>query len=169
MKRWYPPGRFLIREIEKEFHWQRYPESHRTVLRDISWHSYLTKHSPTRRYCEWTYGQIAERVGLSRNQVGRIMRRLMADGLIYRWYAGDSGSNTPDGRPRAPRYELPASRGMINWWKRVRKRVRVKVKKRIRRLRKSGGGAEGVREPRGFPCQVSPGDPRIRPGPKSRK
>lgn len=41
--------------------------------------------------------------------------------LIYRWYAGDSGSTTTDGRPRAPRYEIPASKEMITWWRRTRK------------------------------------------------
>lgn len=165
VKHWFPPGKFLPRQIQYNPQWQRYPESHRAVLRDLCWHSYLVRRSPTRRYCTWTYGQIAERVGLSRIQVLRIMHRLMADGLIYRWYAGDSGSNTPDGRPRAPRYELPASNGMLNWWKRVRKRVRVKVKKRIRRLRKRRGGPGRRGDPRGSCRQVTRGDPRSPPGP----
>jgi len=165
MKHWFLPGRFSPKEIEKNPAWQRYPESHRAVLRDVCWYSYLTKHSPTRRYCEWTYGQIAERVGLSRVQVGRIMRRLMADGLIYRWYAGDSGSNTPDGRARPPRYEIPASNGMINWWKRVRNRLKGKAKAKKSRYRNRRSGAEWDGDPQGFPCQVSPGDPRGSPGP----
>ena len=165
MKRWFLPGRFLIREIEKEPHWQRYPESHRAVLRDISWHSYLVKRSPTRRYCEWTYGQIAERVGLSRNQVGRIMRRLMQDGLIYRWFAGCSGSDSPDGRPKPPRYELPASRGMINWWKRVRKRLKIKAKAKKSRYQNRGSGPVREKDRRGSQSPGFPGDPKAPNGP----
>ncbi len=83
--------------------------------------SYLTKRSPTRRYCEWTYKQLGEQIDRSRCQVQRIMKRLMESKLIYRWYAGDSGSNTSTGRPRPPRYEIPASKEMITWWRRTRK------------------------------------------------
>ncbi|MBA7666602.1 hypothetical protein ES703_74683 [subsurface metagenome] len=167
MKHWFPPGRFLPRDIEKDPSWQRFPESHRRVLRDICWHSYLVKRSPTRRYCQWTYGQIAERVGLSRVQVGRIMRRLMEARLIYRWYAGDSGENTPDGRPKPPRYELPASRGMINWWKRVRKWLKVKAKAKKSRLKIRGGGSEREETSRVLSRLVSPEGSRSPPGPNS--
>ncbi|GAI79251.1 unnamed protein product, partial [marine sediment metagenome] len=120
MRRWFYKDHFKPRDIEKVPAWVRYPESHRKVYRFLCWHSYLTKHSPTRRYTVWTYQQIADHVGLSRIQVLRIMHRLMDDLLIYRWYAGDSGSTILDGRPRPPRYELPASKGMIYWWGRVR-------------------------------------------------
>ena len=126
MKRWFYKDHFFPRDIQKNPDWIRYPESHRKVYQFLCWHSYLTCRSPTRRYCEWTYGQIAKHVKLSRNQVGRIVRRLMRDRLIYRWYAGDSGSQTSDGKPRPPRYEIPGSRGMINWWKRVRKVIKKK-------------------------------------------
>lgn len=165
MKHWFPPGRFLPREIEKDPSWQRFPESHRAVLRDLCWHSYLVKRSPTRRYCQWTYGQIAERVGLSRVQVGRIMRRLMGSSLVYRWYAGDSGENTPDGRPRPPRYELPASRGMLNWWKRTRKRRKIKPKLKKSRSQKRQGGPVREKDHRGSQSPGFPCEPRVPRGP----
>ena len=120
MKRWYHPNHFLPREIQHDPIWQRLTESDKKVYRFVCEHSYLTSRSPTRRYCEWTYGQIGQHVGLSRIQVLRIMQKLMVARLIYRWYIGDSGSNTIDGRPKPPRYEIPASRGMIWWWRRIR-------------------------------------------------
>ena len=120
VKRWYHPNHFLPREIQHDPIWQRLTESDKMVYRFVCEHSYLTSRSPTRRYCEWTYEQIGQHVGLSRRQVLRIMQKLMKARLIYRWYIGDSGSNTIDGRPRPPRYEIPASRGMIGWWRRIR-------------------------------------------------
>jgi hypothetical protein len=46
------------------------------------------------------------------------MKQLMQKGLIRRWYAGDSGSTRAGSGPRPPRYEIPASIGMVNWWRR---------------------------------------------------
>lgn len=121
MKPWYIKDHFLPREIERDPFWQKLPESHKKTHRFLCYHSYLTSRSPTRRYCEWTNKQIAEHVGLSKRQVQRIIHRLRAGFLIYRHYDGDSGSTSLTGSPRPPRYEIPASRGMSNWWKRTRK------------------------------------------------
>lgn len=117
MKPWFTRGHFLPRDIERDHVWQRLNESHKKVYRYVSEHSYLTQKSPSRRYCEWTYKQIGEHVGLSARQTRRIMKELMRTRLIYRWYKGDSGANGNGERPRSPRYEIPASRGMVIWWR----------------------------------------------------
>jgi hypothetical protein len=49
------------------------------------------------------------------------MKEIMDSMLIYRWYAGDSGTTTATGKIRSPRYEIPASKEMIAWWRRTRK------------------------------------------------
>lgn len=84
--------------------------------------SYLVERSPNRRYCEWTYKQIAKNTGVSYGQVRKVMVRLMETTLVLRWYAGDSGSTRPGGSPRPPRYEIPASAGMVGWWRRDRRK-----------------------------------------------
>lgn len=118
MKRWFLPGRFLPRDIERDPPWQNLSEGGKRVYRDLCEHSYLKTNSPTRRYSYWTYGQIAERVGLSRSQVKRIVKELMRARLVIRWYRGDSQGKKKTGGPRPPRYELPASRGMVIYWRR---------------------------------------------------
>lgn len=120
MRRWFLKDHFAPVKIRDDPAFFNAPRSYQKVYLLLCRRSYLTQKSPTRRYCEWTYKQLGEQAGLKKRQVGTIMRYLMRNYLIYRWYAGDSGSNTLDGKPRPPRYEIPASRGMINWWRRVR-------------------------------------------------
>ena len=117
MKNWYVKGHFLPREIERDPCWQKLSEGGKKTYRFLCENSYLTSHSPTRRYCYWTYNQIGERVGLSRRQVANTVKELMRTRLVVRHYWGDSGSSKITGRPRAPRYELPASRGMVIYWR----------------------------------------------------
>ena len=117
MRRWFSPGHFLPREIEKDPTWQKLSKGGKKTYRFLCEHSYLTQRSPSRRYCQWTYKQIGEHVGLSRRQVANIAKELMRTRLVIRWYRGDSAGNKTTGRPRPPRYELPASRGMVIWWR----------------------------------------------------
>ena len=117
MKRWFSPGHFFPREIERDPCWQKLSEGGKKAYRFLCENSYLTQRSPSRRYCQWTYKQIGKRTGLSRRQVASIVKQLMRTRLVIRWYRGDSGASTTVGRPRAPRYELPASRGMIIYWR----------------------------------------------------
>ena len=117
MKRWYVKGHFLPREIERDPCWQKLSEGGKKTYRFLCEHSYLTSSSPTRRYSYWSYKQIGERVGLSRRQVARIVKQLMQTRLVIRWYRGDSAGNRTGGGPRPPRYELPACRGMIIYWR----------------------------------------------------
>ena len=126
MSRWFLKDHFSPAAIRYDPAFFNAPQSYQKLYLLLCRRSYLVRHSPTRRYCEWTYRQLAEQVGLKERQVGTIMRYLMRNYLIYRWYAGDSGTTTPNGRPRPPRYEIPASRGMINWWRRVRRVLKVK-------------------------------------------
>lgn len=127
MKRWYLPGHFLPREIERDPSWQKLSEGGKRTYRFLCENSYLTSSSPTRRYSYWSYKQIAERVGLSRVHVKRLVKGLMRTRLVIRWYRGDSRGNKETGGPRVPRYELPASRGMVIHW-----RHGLKSKKRPR-------------------------------------
>lgn len=117
MKHWYLPGHFLPREIERDPSWQKLSEGGKKVYRFLCEHSYLTQHSPTRRYCYWTYEQISEQTDVSRIQVRRLVKELMRTRLVLRHYKGDSGTTVSRGVPRAPRYELPASRGMVLYWR----------------------------------------------------
>ena len=117
MKHWYLPGHFLPREIERDPSWQRLSEGGKRVYRFLCENSYLTTKSPTRRYCYWTYNQIADRTKLTSRHVATIVKELMRTRLVLRRYKGDSGTTLSRGRPRAPRYELPASRGMILYWR----------------------------------------------------
>jgi AraC-like DNA-binding protein len=117
MKNWYLPGHFLPREIERDPAWQKLSEGGKKTYRFLCEHSYLTSNSPTRRYSYWSYAQIGERVGLSRPHVKRIVKELMRTRLLLRWYRGDSEGNPDTGGPRVPRYEIPASRGMVIHWR----------------------------------------------------
>lgn len=118
MKRWYFKGHYAPREIDHDRAYKNQSKSSRKIYHFLCKESWLVKKSPTRRYCEWTYKQIGERVGLKPRQVGTLVRRLIRTGLIRRWYAGDSGSRKRGGSPRPPRYEIPASIGMVSWWRR---------------------------------------------------
>ena len=117
----YPKDHFAPARIPYDPAFQDLNKTDRKLYLLLCRRSYLTKRSPHRRYCEWTYKQLGKQIDRSRSQVKRIMKRLMENMLIYRWYAGDSGSNTSTGRARPPRYEIPASRGMVKWWRRTRK------------------------------------------------
>jgi len=117
MKRWFSPGHFLPREIERDPCWQKLSNGGKKTYRFLCENSYLTSHSPTRRYCYWTYNQIAKHAGLSPRHVRRLVKEFMRTRLVIRRYRGDSGSSKTTGRPRAPRYELPANRGMIIYWR----------------------------------------------------
>ena len=120
MRRWFHRDHYIPREIERDHPWQRLSEGGKRVYRDLCENSYLVTRSSTRRYCYWTYKQIAERCGLSTRHVRRIVKELMRTRLVLRHYKGDSGTTLDRGRPRAPRYELPASRGMIIYWRHYR-------------------------------------------------
>lgn len=118
MKSWYHRGYFCPREID---HDRAYKDLRKSTRKQYHWlcsNSYLVKRSPTRRYCHWTYAQIAKATGWSHRQTQRNMTQLIEAGLVRRWYAGDSGSKTTKGCPRPPRYEIPASIGMVSWWRR---------------------------------------------------
>ena len=125
MKHIYPKNHFSPARIPYNPAYQDLNKTDKMLYLLLCRRSYLTRRSPNRRYCEWTYEQLGQQINRSPRQVRRIMRRLMESMLIYRWYAGDSGSTTTDGRPRPPRYEIPASREMITWWRRTRKMRKI--------------------------------------------
>ena len=135
MKRWFVKGHFSPAYILHDPTFQDLNKSQKKIYLLLCRRSYLVKRSPTRRYSVWTYRQIARQVGLSKRQVGRIMKKLMDAKLLYRWYAGDSGSTTANRLPRAPRYEIPASKEMIKWWRRTRK-VRKTIYQGVSYVRK---------------------------------
>lgn len=120
MRRWFVKDHFAPAYILHDPIFQDLNKSQKKIYLLLCRRSYLVKKSPTRRYSVWTYRQIARQVGLSRRQVGRIMKKLMGSMLLYRWYPGDSGTTTADRLPRSPRYEIPASKEMIKWWRRTR-------------------------------------------------
>ena len=126
MSRWFYKDHFFPRDLINEPAWVKASHGFKEYYRFLCWHSWLTKRSPTRRYTSWTERQIAGHIGRSPRQVRRYVKYAKENFLIYRWYAGDSGTTSKNGRPRAPRDEIPASRGMINWWRRVRRILTVK-------------------------------------------
>lgn len=130
MEHWFPPGHFFPRKMQDDPAWQNLSKGGHKVYRNFCKKSWLTKKSPNKRYTRQTYKQIAKETGLSRIQVQRIVTYLMAEGLIHRHYPGHSGSTTPGGRPTPPTYELPASLGMIEWWRKTKKPRKQRPKKR---------------------------------------
>jgi len=121
LKHRYPKNRFSPARILHDPAYQNLNKSDKNIYLLLCRRSFLVKKSPTRRYSVWTYNQIGKQVNLSGRQVQRIIKKLMAEMLIYRWYAGDSGSTTSTHKARPPRYEIPASKEMIAWWRRNRK------------------------------------------------
>ena len=126
MKRWYLPGKFLPRGINDDLTYQRLPDGAKKVYRFLCWHSYLTKKSPSRRYCRWTKRQIAQQVGLSDRWVKHCLGLLRKGRFVWRYYTGDSGTTTTKGKPRPQVYEVPASRRQIIYWRIHRKPWEVK-------------------------------------------
>ncbi|MBA7571312.1 hypothetical protein ES708_13071 [subsurface metagenome] len=130
MGRWYPQGRYSPRDIVNEPAWVNSSRGFKKYYLFLCRHSYLTQKSPTHCYTSWTAGQIAKAIGRSKRQVKRYVKYAKDNCLIIRWYAGDSGTTTKTGRPRPPRDELPASKGMIYWWRRIRNQRQKTSRKR---------------------------------------
>ena len=127
MDRWYPPGRFFQRDIEKDHPWQILPECAKKMLRQYGWDSWLSRNSPIRRYVKTTNRQMARKTGYSERWVRHCKGLLKKGRFIVEHYPGDSGTTTTFGRPRPPVIEIPASRKAI-----IYLRINLKSKGRPR-------------------------------------
>ena len=108
--RWYRQGEFLPWAIYEDPAYQKLTTSERLVYKALCGRSFIRRNSPARRYIAITYWELADSAGVSWSTVKRAIKKILRSRLATRWHRG-----TPEtGRSR---YELPASRGMIQAWR----------------------------------------------------
>ena len=118
---WFFPRHFIPRDIHLDPFWQKLSDNGKKYYRFMCEHSWLTEKRPRRRYARHTDKQIAQHIGVSVSQVKRYRWYCLDHFLLWLVTPGNSGTTSKTGKPMAPVFEVPASAGMIEWWRRTRK------------------------------------------------
>ena len=108
---WFQLEKYRPKRIHDDSGYEALTSKEKQIYRVLCHHSYLTKKNHRRRYNTITQIRLALLSKCSLITVKRAVKKFIKSRLVIRWYKGTIETG-------ASRYELPASRKQINYWRR---------------------------------------------------